>query len=51
MEKNSASMLKFLDAWAAAFAAIDSQEAGELNVTSRIKQSGLIILSQRFEVD
>ncbi len=50
MEKNSASMLKFLDAWAAAFAAIDSQEAGELNVTSRIKQSGLIILSQRFEV-
>ncbi len=50
MEKSSESMMNFLNSWTAALTLIESQESGELNVTSRIKQSGLITLSQRFEI-
>lgn len=49
LEENSKSMITFLGDWRDAFSVIDSQESAELLLTSRIKQSGLISLMQRFE--
>jgi len=49
VQRNSATMLDFLNAWSAALRKIETPEAGELNIASRVKQGGLITLSQRFE--
>lgn len=49
LQKNSATMLEFLNSWSEALRKIETPEAGELNIASRVKQGGLITLSQRFE--
>jgi len=50
LRANSAELIAFLEEWNAALSAIDSPEAGELNISSRVKQANLVTLSQRFEV-
>lgn len=49
IKRNSATMLEFLNDWSDALRKIETPEAGELNIASRVKQGGLITLSQRFE--
>ena len=50
IEDNSAEMLSYLDAWTAPLGEVDTPEAGELHVSSRVKEAGLVTLAQRFEV-
>lgn len=50
LKNNSATMLAFLDGWTGALGVIDNPEAGEITISTRVKQAGLITLAQRFEV-
>lgn len=49
LQKSSAALLAYLQAWEPALVAVDTPEAGELDISGRIKQSGIISLAQRFE--
>jgi hypothetical protein len=49
LQKSSAGLLAYLAAWEPALVAVDTPEAGELDISGRIKQSGIISLAQRFE--
>lgn len=49
LQKDSAPLLAYLQAWEPALATADSPEAGELIISTRIKQSGLVSLAQKYE--
>lgn len=49
MTENSADMLQFLSRWGDAMSVFDTPDSGELAVAARVKQAGLVTLSQRFE--
>jgi hypothetical protein len=49
LQNNSSALLAYLHAWEPALVAVDTPEAGELDISGRIKQSGIISLAQRFE--
>lgn len=50
IEEDSAAMLAYLDAWTSPLGEVDTPEAGEVTVSSRVKEAGLVTLAQRFEV-
>lgn len=49
VRENSTEMLDFLSKWSEAVRRIETPEAGEFHIASRVKASGLLTLSQRFE--
>lgn len=50
VQKSSTEMLAFLSQWSDAVRGVETPEAGEFHLASRVKESGLLTLSQRFEV-
>lgn len=50
LRENSNALIAYLESWRAPLNEIHTPEAGELSVSSRIKESGLVSLAQRFEV-
>lgn len=50
LRNESASLIEFLEVWEPHLEAIDTPEGGELNISMRIKEAGLVALSQRYEV-
>jgi len=50
MQSNSAEMLEFLSQWSDAMSIFDTPDSAELTVAARVKDEGLVTLSQRFEV-
>jgi hypothetical protein len=50
LRSQSGALIAYLDVWEPFLAAISTPEAGELNLTTRIKEAGLFSLAQRFEV-
>lgn len=50
LARKSSDLLKYLDAWEPHLSRFTTQESGELDVSALIKQAGLILLAQRFEV-
>lgn len=49
LEKNSSALIAYLKEWEPQLKGIETPEAGELNVASRVKKSGIMSLAQRFE--
>jgi hypothetical protein len=49
LQNSSAALLAYLQVWEPALVAVDSPEGGELDISGRVKDSGLISLAQRFE--
>lgn len=50
LKNQSSDLIEFLNTWRPHFETIDSPEGGELNISMRIKEAGLVALSQRYEV-
>lgn len=50
LEKNSKSIIEYLNIWQPYFGAVDSAQAAELKISLKIKQDNLVSLSQRYEV-
>jgi hypothetical protein len=50
LTRKSSDLLAYLDAWEPHLSRFITQESAELDVSALIKQAGLILLAQRFEV-
>ncbi len=50
MQSKAAAMLQFLASWEPELAAVGSSDAGEALFNTRVKESGIVGLSQRYEV-
>ena len=50
LTQKSSPLLKYLEAWEPHISRFTTQESGELDVSALVKQAGLILLAQRFEV-
>jgi hypothetical protein len=50
LQRKSAGLLEYLDAWEPHFTRLSSAEAAELNVNALLKEASLVLLAQRFEV-
>lgn len=49
LEKNSASLIAYLKEWEPQLQGLNSPQAGELNLSAKVKRSGIVTLAQRFE--
>lgn len=49
LQKNSGALIAYLQEWEPQMKGIETPEAGELSVASRVKRSGIVSLAQRFE--
>jgi hypothetical protein len=50
LKNKTADLIAYLDAWEPHLDRLSTPESGELNVNALVKQSGLILLAQRFEL-
>jgi len=50
LKGKTADLIEYLDAWEPHLSRLSTPESGELNVNALVKQSGLILLAQRFEL-
>lgn len=50
LKRNSGDLIAFLDLWEDHLSRISTPEGGEVNVNTLVKQAGLFLLAQRFEL-
>lgn len=50
LKRKSSDLLGYLEAWEPYFSQIPTSEAGEIYINSLVKEAGLILLAQRFEL-